>query len=100
MDMNPENTTDRIHRKLTEAFAPKWLEVIDESAKHAGHVGSRSGGETHFRVKIASDFFIDMTKVVAHRAIYQILSDDMKEGGIHALALEVWVSFDKENFAH
>jgi len=99
MDMNHENTTERIRRKLTDAFAPKWLEVIDESAKHAGHVGSRAGGETHFHVKIASDFFASMTKVVAHRAIYQILADDMQEGGIHALSLEVWVSFDKENFA-
>jgi BolA protein len=88
MDMNLEKTSDRIHRKLTATFAPISLEVIDESAKHAGHAGHRPGGETHFRVKIISPVFKDMNRIAQHRAIYEALADDIQEGGIHALALD------------
>ena len=87
--MNSETTATRIQRKLTAAFTPTLLEIKDESAKHAGHAGSRPTGETHFHVKIVSKAFEGMPPVARHRAIYQTLADDMKEGGIHALALDV-----------
>ncbi len=45
---------DAIVAKLSAKFAPTHLEVIDESSRHQGHAGSRPGGETHFRVRIAS----------------------------------------------
>src|SRR5262245_60133391 len=45
---------DLITNKLTEAFAPEHLQVIDESHRHEGHAGHRPGGETHFRVHIVS----------------------------------------------
>jgi len=89
MDMNLENTAERILRKLTASFAPILLEIEDESALHDGHAGHRTGGQTHFRVKIVSPAFKGMSRVAAHRAIYEVLADDMKEGGIHALALDV-----------
>ena len=41
---------ERIERKLTDALTPESLEVVDESALHAGHAGARPGGQTHFRV--------------------------------------------------
>ena len=86
--MNLEKTEARIRRKLTNAFAPILLEIVDESAKHVGHAGHRTGGETHFRVKIVSKKFAGLAKVAAHRLVYEVLADDMVEGGIHALALE------------
>ena len=43
---------DAIHNKLTAAFAPVRLEIEDESSRHAGHAGSREGGESHFNVLI------------------------------------------------
>ncbi|MGB9152809.1 MAG: BolA family protein, partial [Alphaproteobacteria bacterium] len=54
-----------------------------------GHAGHRTGGETHFRVKIISPAFKGLTKLASHRAVYAVLADDMKEGGIHALALDI-----------
>jgi hypothetical protein len=45
-------TRDLIVEKLTDAFAPASLDVVDESHQHAGHAGHREGGETHFRVYI------------------------------------------------
>ena len=78
---------DRIRSKLTGAFAPVTLEVVDESHLHKGHAGHRPEGETHFRVKIASEAFRGISRVKAHRLVYDVLADEIA-GGVHALAIE------------
>jgi BolA protein len=78
---------DAIVEKLSAKFVPTHLEVIDESYRHQGHAGSRPGGESHFRVRIASAALIG-TRVAQHRAIMEALDAELK-GGIHALAIEV-----------
>lgn len=87
--MNVETVASRIHRKLTVAFAPTRLEIKDESAKHIGHAGHRPGEETHFHVTIAAPSFEGLSRVACHRAVYDALADEIKESGIHALALDV-----------
>ncbi|MES0883684.1 BolA family protein [Roseibium sp. SCP14] len=82
------NTKQIITDKLTAAFSPVFLNVIDESEKHRGHGGWREGGETHFRVQIAAAAFEGMNRVARHRAINDLLADEIA-GGIHALALEI-----------
>ncbi len=77
----------RIEEKLTAAFQPASLEVIDESADHAGHGGWREGGETHFRVRIAASAFTGKSRVDTHRAINETLSAELGER-VHALAIE------------
>jgi len=79
---------DAIVAKLSAKFAPTHLEVIDESARHQGHAGSRPGGETHFRVRIASLQLTGLSRVAQHRAINDTLADELR-GGVHALAIEV-----------
>jgi len=79
---------DQIAAKLSLKFTPSHLEVLDESEKHRGHGGYREGGETHFRVRIASPHFAGMTRVAQHRAIMDTLDAELK-GGVHALAIEV-----------
>ena len=79
---------DQIAEKLSVKFTPTHLEVIDESEKHRGHGGYREGGETHFRVRIASPQFIGMPRVAQHRAVMETLDAELK-GGVHALAIEV-----------
>ena len=81
------NFKTRIEEKLGAAFQPVELDVIDESAKHHGHSGWREGGETHFRVRIASAAFSGKSRVEIHRAINQVLSDELAER-VHALAIE------------
>ena len=76
-----------IVQKLSAKFAPTHLEVIDESSRHQGHAGSRPGGESHFRVRIASPALTG-TRVAQHRAIMEALDAEI-EGGVHALAIEV-----------
>ena len=78
---------DAIVAKLSAKFAPSHLEVIDESSRHQGHAGSRPEGETHFRVRIASPAFAGMTRLAQHRAINEVLADELKSG-VHALAIE------------
>jgi len=78
---------DRIRRKLTEAFRPDALEVVDESHLHKGHAGHRPGGESHFRVKITAEAFRGVGRVAAHRMIYDALGEEIA-GGLHALAIE------------
>jgi BolA family transcriptional regulator, general stress-responsive regulator len=79
-------TADLITKKLTEAFTPQSLNVVDESHQHEGHSGSRPGGQTHFRVYIVSDAFKGKTRLECHRMINGILADELA-GGIHALAI-------------
>jgi BolA protein len=78
---------DAIAEKLTKAFAPASLAVIDESHRHKGHAGWREGGETHFRVRIVAPAFAGRTRLERHRMINEALSAELS-GGVHALAIE------------
>ena len=79
-------TADRITRKLTEAFSPLSLEVVDDSHRHEGHAGHRPGGETHFRLYIVSRAFHGKSRLERHRMINTTLADELA-GGVHALAI-------------
>jgi BolA family transcriptional regulator, general stress-responsive regulator len=78
---------ETIRQKLTAAFAPSQLAVLDESARHEGHAGHRPGGETHFDVHIVSEAFIGLTRVERQRRIYTALDAEFR-GGLHALSLK------------
>ncbi len=79
-------TGDLITNKLSKAFAPQSLDVVDESHQHAGHAGHRPGGETHFRVTIVAEAFRGMSRIERHRMINAILAAELA-GGVHALAI-------------
>ncbi|MGB8576910.1 MAG: BolA family protein [Pseudolabrys sp.] len=79
-------TANLITKKLTEAFAPQSLKVVDESDQHEGHAGHRPGGQTHYRIYIVSEAFKGKTRLERHRMINQLLSAELT-GGIHALAI-------------
>jgi BolA protein len=75
-----------IERKLTDAFAPARLAVIDESHRHAGHAGARPEGETHFRVELVSAAFAGQSRVARQRLVYAALADELRTH-VHALQL-------------
>jgi len=77
---------DTIHEKLTAVFAPQELVVEDDSAKHAGHMGARPGGETHFSVRIVSDLFEGLSRVERQRRVYATLAVELRQQ-VHALSL-------------
>lgn len=73
-----------IETRLRAALAPIDLQVIDDSAKHAGHAGAGEG--SHFTVVVVAEAFAGKTRVARHRLVYDALADAMKNG-IHALAI-------------
>ncbi|MER8847732.1 MULTISPECIES: BolA family protein [Mesorhizobium] len=81
--------------KLNRAFSPERLVILNESHLHAGHHHVEPGhhaefdgtGETHFRVRIVSANFVGMSRVERHRAVNELLADELK-AGVHALAIE------------
>ena len=85
MNITADILTVRLHEKL----GPTQLEVIDESAAHAGHVGSNGTAfGTHFRVRIASPLFMGKPRVARHRLVYDALQEFIDQG-VHAIAIEV-----------
>jgi BolA protein len=81
-------TAGNLHQRLKEKLQATVLEVIDESADHAGHVGANgTGAGTHFRVRIASPLFTGLRHIARHRLVYDALQDFIDQG-LHALAIE------------
>ena len=81
--------TAAIKQQLTERLQPTHLEVIDESADHAGHAGANAEGfGTHFRVRIASPVFAGKNRVAKHRLVYDALQNFLDQG-LHALAIDI-----------
>lgn len=72
---------------ITAQFAPEKLELIDDSAKHAGHSGADPRGESHFSLLIVSTSFEGQNRVNRQRLVYEAL-DDLLKNRVHALALK------------
>lgn len=88
MSLAPQELAGHMDRRLRERLQPTLLEVIDESAAHAGHVGSNGTPYgTHFRVRIATPLFTDLSRVARHRLVYDALQDFIAQG-VHAIAIE------------
>ena len=73
----------RIEARIRDAFAPRHLEVANESARHNVPPAS----ETHFRLRIVSECFEGRTRVQRHQAVYRVLAAEIA-GPVHALGLE------------
>jgi len=81
-------TAQDLEARLRETLQPTELEVIDESAAHAGHAGAGAEGYgTHFRVRLASPPFAGKPRVARHRLVYDALQLFIAQG-LHALAIE------------
>ena len=78
---------DELKTRLTGAFQPTELTILNESGLHAGHSGDDGSGESHFRVTICAPAFGPMTRVARHRAVHAALGD--LNTRIHALALDI-----------
>ena len=76
---------ERIESKLSAAFSPQFLEVVNESHMHSVPANS----ETHFKVTLVSEAFAGLRLVKRHQEVYKVLDDELK-GGVHALALHTY----------
>ena len=82
MNPTPKATLAEIRAALERSLAPDSLDIRDDSARHAGHAGARSGG--HYQVTVVSAAFAGCTPLQRHRMVYQALEPLMGRG-IHAL---------------
>ncbi|MDB5642965.1 MAG: BolA family protein [Hyphomicrobiales bacterium] len=91
MPQNEASVKAAIAAKIEAALKPTSLEVIDESAQHAGHMHHPGGveprGETHFRIKVVSGAFAGKSRLERHRIINALVEAELKDG-VHALAIE------------
>lgn len=78
---------ERIRDKLAQALQPSTLEIVNDSARHAGHMGDDGSGESHFRVTVVSGLFTGKNRVERQRMVYDLLAEELR-GGIHALSLK------------
>ena len=76
-----------IEHKLKKNFSPTELIIQDVSEMHRGHAGFKEGGESHFIVKIKSNYFKNMTKLEIHRFINEALTDEWALG-VHSISIQ------------
>ncbi|NDV01581.1 BolA family protein [Pseudoroseicyclus tamaricis] len=79
---------DEMETRLRGAFTPTRLEIVNESAHHAGHAGDDGSGESHWRVVLAAPELEGMSRLQRHRAVHAALGPEVM-GRIHALALDL-----------
>ena len=83
--MSATSLRDALTKALTERLEPVVLELVDDSAAHAGHAGAREGA--HFNLRIVSAKFAGLPRISRHRLVYDALRPWMAEG-VHALAID------------
>jgi BolA protein len=83
--MSNASLHDEMVAALRTQLAPTALELVDDSAAHAGHAGARSGA--HFNLRIVSPRFAGLGRIARHRLVYDALRPWMAEG-VHALAID------------
>ena len=80
------NHVNIIEKTLRKAFEPIFLEVVDESELHRGHVGFKDGTQTHFKIVISAKIFEKMSRVSRERAVHKALGSRLMQN-IHALSI-------------
>lgn len=73
-------------RELLAPLEPESLEIVDESAQHAGHEGAKGGGG-HYQLTIVSPRFAGQPVMTRHRMVYGALAELMSRE-IHALSIK------------
>ena len=83
-----------INAKLEDAYQPVLIDIENESNKHSAPLGT----ESHFKVILVSDKFIDQKRIDRSRNIHQLLEDEIKN--IHALSLKLFTQTEWQNLTN
>lgn len=81
------SVSEEITERLTRAFSPSELAVVNESHRHAGHGGDDGSGESHFAVRIRAAALAALPRLARHRAVHAALGDLNRR--VHAIALDI-----------
>ncbi len=90
--MNEGPIATIIREKLTAALSPERIELVDDSARHAGHhheggMDARPGGESHFNLTVVSAAFEGQSRVMRQRTVNALLKTELA-GPVHALSIK------------
>jgi BolA protein len=80
----PSTRVEQLRLALQRELQPLSLEIIDDSARHAGHAGAREGG--HFQVVLVAEAFKGRSQLERHRLVYAAVAPLMGQG-VHALSI-------------
>lgn len=72
---------EKLHSILTENFKPSYIDVVDESHKHA----LQSGVPTHFKIIVVSNQFENCNLLKRHRMVNEKIRDLVS--GLRAVSL-------------
>lgn len=84
------SVAEEMHALLTAAFAPTALAIINDSARHSGHMGDDGSGESHFTIAIEAAAFAPMSRLARQRAVIAALGDIVGQR-VHAVAIKASV---------
>lgn len=87
--MSEKSVAETIRFKLETALEPTRLDVVDDSARHAGHAGARPGGQSHFNVVIVSAHFEGLSRLERQRRVMDALREELA-GPVHALSVKAF----------
>ena len=82
-----QSVAQEMEQLLREAFSPTKLEIVNDSAKHRGHMGDDGSGESHFTIVIEAPAFVDKSRLERQRMVNRALGDIPGER-VHALAIQ------------
>jgi BolA protein len=74
-----------IESKINAEFLPSYFLVENESHMHSVPANS----ETHFKLTLVSDEFLNKRKVARHQAVYKTLAQELA-GEVHALTMHLY----------
>ncbi|PIR31694.1 MAG: BolA family transcriptional regulator [Alphaproteobacteria bacterium CG11_big_fil_rev_8_21_14_0_20_44_7] len=80
------NISEIIYNKLSQAFKPETLEIIDESHRHIGHGPYRKGGQSHLKIVISAAPLADFSKLERQKSVQRLLADEIRQ--LHAISFE------------
>lgn len=83
---SPADDFASLIRERLAILSPNRVELIDDSALHAGHAGAKGGGG-HYRLLVVASAFAGKSTVARHRLVYDALGDLMRQK-IHALSIK------------
>lgn len=92
--MSTHPLREQIEFKLIEQFTPSYLALENESHMHGGN-----NPESHFKLTIISDDFINLRLIERHKKINRCLVEELKlihALSIHAFTAEEWHQRNKK----
>ena len=78
---------EALAKEIAEQLKPSFLAIIDNSHLHAGHKGNTRNVNSHFKARICSELFQELSLVKRHQLVNKICKPFF-EKGIHALEIE------------